>query len=78
MYSYALQYNFYYILYCLPIAMCGSDLHKAHPVFSHTFQLEQERVSGNLQSHTDAEREMLERRQREYEEREAERRQDTP
>ena len=36
-------------------------------------QLVQDRVSVNIQRHTDMEREMLERRQREYEEREAKR-----
>ncbi len=44
---------------------------------THT-QLEQERISSSLQSHTEAEREVLERRQREFEEREAQRRRDTP
>ena len=36
-------------------------------------QLVQDRVAVNIQRHTDMEREMLERRQREYEEREAKR-----
>ena len=52
------------------LTLCGVFYNIAHPSFSHP-QLEQERLEARLAREREAEREMLERRQRQFEEKAA-------